>query len=228
MGRSRCFRHEHSVPRSVLVRGDKNLAVVDLPAIEEVLSLSDAYGFFVALQIRDVKLRFCPALLYADEKPSAIVRKVHSRPIFSSQVLSKNKRIVCGIAPERVTENPAVINFFTFWYVTFLRIAGVEESRVVQLPGNAGGASAFNGVWQCLACRSVEDVQRAYLGPAWRSSIGDILAIVRRGPPIERESSVRCEFVHVEQHAIFSADGFANQQHRLVLCAFALGVEVIL
>ena len=79
-----------------------------------------------------------------------------------------------------------------------------------------------------LLRRGLDDVQRAHLGAALGSAVSDVLAVVRRLPPVERDRAVLGKLVGIDQHFVFAVDAFADVEHRLVLLAFAAGVEVVL
>ena len=64
-----------------------------------------------------------------------------------------------------------------------------------------------------------------FFGPAGRGAVSHVLAVIGREPPVERDRAVGRHLVDVHQGAIFAVNAFAHQQHRLVLRAFAPGVE---
>ena len=71
-------------------------------------------------------------------------------------------------------------------------------------------------------------MERALFRSAGRGSIGDVLAVFGREPPVQRNRAVAGHRVHVNQHAVATVEPFAYIKDRLVLVALAPGVEVIL
>ena len=82
-------------------------------------------------------------------------------------------------------------------------------------------------VRQQLAGGRLNDVQGAVFGAAGRGAVSDVLAIVRREPPVERDGAVGGHLVGVHQPPVFSMQAFAHQQHRLVLGALAPDIKEV-
>jgi len=121
-----------------------------------------------------------------------------------------------------------VVHLLPFGNVALLRVARVVKTGIVGLPGDTGRARSLNVVRQQLPRRRLNHVQCAELRAAWRSPIGNILAVVGGEPPIECDSSVGRQLVRIYEHPVFALEAVANIENGLVLHPFPTSEKVIL
>ena len=127
-----------------------------------------------------------------------------------------------------MVEHAAMVVFLSARNVSLVGIARVVEAGIVRLPRDAGGAGLLDGVRQQLARGGLDNVQRALLRSAGGGPVGNVLAVVRSLPPVQRDGAVGGQGIDVHQSAVRALQSLANVEHWLVLHAFAPGVEVAL
>ena len=120
----------------------------------------------------------------------------------------------------------AVVNFLARLHIALPGISRVIKSGVVRQPSNARRPRALDRVGQKISSFCFENVQRAHLRPARRSSIRQIFSVLRRLVPIERNRPIRRQLIRIHQHAIFSLHAFAHIKHRLVLHSVAPRIKI--
>ena len=124
-------------------------------------------------------------------------------------------------------EDVQVVDVVALGHVALVGIASVIEAGIVLLPRHLGDASLPDFVRQQLAGGGLDDVQGAVFGAAGRGAVSDVLAIVRREPPVERHGAVGGHLVGIHQRPVFSMQAFPHQQHRLVLGALAPDIKEV-
>src|SRR5262249_19533532 len=112
------------------------------------------------------------------------------------------------------------------FYLSGTRIARVEETRIVALPGDAGGASTSDLLRKRFACGGLNHLQSADFGSALRCAKAHIFSIVRGVPPIQRRGSVCGHRVHIDQRTVFAVQSLAHVKYGLVAIAVTAFVKV--
>src|SRR6266700_7406504 len=105
----------------------------------------------------------------------------------------KDDRVLAAVAivhvaglleADLVEKHPAVVHLLAWRHISCPRIPGVIKARAVRQPCHAGGARAFDPLWQQLAGSGFNQVQRAQFGAVGRSAVGNIIAVFGREPPV--------------------------------------------
>src|SRR5712692_7310126 len=120
----------------------------------------------------------------------------------------------------------AMIVFFPLGHAAGGWVARVIESFRIRLPGHRAGARAIDHVRPILAARNFTNMKDRLLVAALRQAVSDQLAVPAWIPPVESDRAVFGEQVRIEKNAILALETFAHVRNRLVLFAFALGVEI--
>ena len=220
-------RLEDAIARAVFVGQQIKLAIVNLRVVQEVFAAGDAQWRCIRLQVLDVDLVLRPALFDHDGEPAAVIRDGDIGPVLRGHSFAEDQRILRGIAAKRVIEHVPVVHLLPGSNFARLGIAGVIETAIITFPGQAGGTRTLDDVGQQLVRGGFDDPQRTDFGSSRGGSVGNVLPVVRRYPPIERDGAVLGKRVHIDQNFIVAVDAFADVQHRLVLRALTAGVEVI-
>src|SRR5579872_4553446 len=87
--------------------------------------------------------------------------------------------------------------------------------------------SPIDSVRQHFSGSSLDNAQSALLRPARRSSVSNVLSIIRRRPPVERYGPIRRKQIHIHQRPIFSVYPLAYHKHGLVLHPVAPNIKEI-
>ena len=219
--------YEHAVTRRIFVGRNVNPSVVHRPAIKKILAGRNAGGWRARLQIHQKEFTLGPALRHRDQQQASVVIQTHARPILRIAAFAKNFRVRLRIASQFVIEHMPVVHLLSLRHVTFLRIARVIKTRVVEHPCDAARTRPLDRIGQRAARPGFDNVQRAHLRSARRSSVRQISSILRRLIPIQRDGSVRGKLVRIHQHPIFSIHAFPHIEHRLVLHSLAPHIKII-
>ena len=180
----------------IFIGGDVELAVKELGAG------SDFERRAFRLEILQIHLRLCPAFANINQQPTVIFGESDLGNILRIAAFAEDERILGGITSDLVVENLDVVDLFSVRDLTFFRMASVVESGAILHPSHAGEAGAIDSIRQHLASRALNDMERALFRSAGGRSIGHVLTVFSRKPPVERNGAVGGHFVHVNEHSV--------------------------
>src|SRR4051812_22133354 len=120
-----------------------------------------------------------------------------------------------------------IVIFLPFCDLALFRVSRVVEAGIIKLPSDAARTGSIDSIGEQVAGCSLNYAQRADFRATGRGPISDVLTIFRCCPPVKSNGSVRRERIHIHQRSILALQPFANQQHELVLRAFALRIKII-